>query len=413
MTISIKSIPGLEKIYIIQSKCKEEYMQFKLTFSKKFIFVAVLLACAGSVYAAKTYEGEIFPLVKDKLTSGTDFAYWGMLQNTSRVGTIIKPQITNLKGKVIDKGTVIIQLETKYWTAMLSSSEAALDAAEQNLLTAKENYYRYKKLTPTGATPLQLYQIMRAAYYTALGNYKEAQANLIESRSVLDACTHIAPFEGIVDKVYFSRGHDTDNPASIEVSQLNPIGIKIVMLREEANAIVSDTPISVYFDNSNKPIGVYNSYSIMVSDGIILITENFPEITGKHDSKKVRDCYSVINFYSGNNSDNPLGVPIDALNEDKKGFYVWRAVDRKTMQAGKGMDPTFQIEKVYVIPGNFKRLYLGVTFIRILKDPGTLQMYDVLLSKPPINLKEADWVTLLPERYELMPGDTVKVVIGD
>jgi len=389
-------------------------MQNKLRTLNSFIIIFLLLLFCDSVYASTVLEGKVVTLVKNKLTSGTYFAYWGMLRNTAKFGSIIKPQIINTNGEVIDKGSIIIQLETVYWEAMVKSSQAALEAAKQDLLTTEENYTRYKKLTPTGATSLQIYQDIRATYYTALGNLQEAKADLIESKRVLEACTHIAPFEGIVDKVLFSRGHVAGNPATVEVSQLNPIGIQLSFTREEANKISSSTPISIYTgSNNNQPVGVYNGYSILNNKGIILVTKNYPVIDKKVHSIKIRDCNPVIKFYTGETNKNNLGVQIDTLIKDNDKFFVWRAKDRKMMQSGKGMDPTFQIEKVYVTPGNLKRLYLGMSFMRILKDPGTLQMYDVLLSKPPKNLKEADWVTLLPERYNLMPGDTVMVVIGE
>jgi hypothetical protein len=389
-------------------------MRNKLLILNSFIIILSFLLFCHSVYSSKIYEGKVVTLVKNKLTSGTYFAYWGMLRNTARFGSIIKPQITNKNGDIIDKGSVIIQLETTYWKAMVDNSKAAVEAAKQDLLTAEENYRRYKNLSPTGATSLKIYQYMRATYYTALGNYQGAKADLMESKRVLEACTHIAPFEGIVDKVLFSRGYVAGNPATVEVSQLNPIGIQLSLTRDEANTITSDTPISISTGNSNnQPVGVYNGYSILNNEGIILLTKNYPLIDGKVNSIKVRECYPVIKFYTNETPDNHLGVPIDTLKKDKTGYFVWRAKDRKMMQSGRGMEPTFKVEKVYVVPGNFKRLYKGFTFMRILKEPGKLEICDVLLSKPPGNLKAGDWVTLLPERYILMPGDRVKVVLGD
>ena len=389
-------------------------MRNKLPILNSFIIILLLQLFGISAYASKTYEGKVVTLVQNKLTSGTYFAYWGMLRNTARSGSIIKPQITNKNGDVIDKGTVIIQLETTYWKAMVDSSKAAVDGAKQDLLTAEDNYRRYQKLSPTGASSLKIYQDMRAAYYTALGNSQAAKANLIESERVLKACTHIAPFEGIVDKVLFGRGHVAGNPATVEVSQLNPIGIQLTLTRNEANKINSDTPISIFKSKkNNQPLGVYNGYSILNNEGIILLTKNYPVINGRVDSIKVRECHPVFNFYTNETSDHHLGVPVDTLIKDDTGYFVWRAKDRKMMQSGRGMDPTFQIEKVYVTPGNLKRLYSGFTFMRILKEPGKLESCDVLLSKPHKNLKTGDWVTLLPERYVLMPGDKVKVVIGD
>ena len=51
--------------------------------------------------------------------------------------------------------------------------------------------------------------------------------------------------------------------------------------------------------------------------------------------------------------------------------------------------------------------------MQALKDHGSLKLNDVVLVNPPKNLKEGEKLFLPMNRYILMPGEKVKVVIGD
>ena len=375
-----------------------------------FFFFSIFISV--EIYGYKTYSGTAVPLIKDKIPAGSDADYWGYLKFVARWGEIIQPQIIDMNGKVIEKGTVLTQMDRKYWIAKVNVAKGELLAAEKSMNAAYSNFKRYKKLYPTGASPVKEYENMRAIYYEAIGTYEKAKADLIENERVLEECKHLAPFEGIVDKVYYSSGTLSTNPNVIEISQLNPIGIKVNMNKDEAAAINSNTSVSIYLHDNETPIGVYNGYSMLCDNGIIFRTKNTPRRNNNKNLPEVQ-CYPVMKSYFNRRFDNTLGVPVSALLKDDEGYYVWKAENRKTMQAGKGLDPVFQIEKVYVVPGNLKRQYYGVGIMRLLNDPGTLRRHDIIISSPPENLKNGMTVSFPPERYLLMPGDPVKVVIGE
>ena len=351
--------------------------------------------------------------MKNNIPAGSDADYWGYLKFVAKWGEIIKPQITDMNGKVVQKGTTLTQMTRKYWIGKVNIAKGLLLATEKSMKTADENFKRYKQLYPSGASSVRTYQDMRAIYFEALGAYETAKANLIESNIVLEECKYVAPFEGIVSKVFFTSGILSPNPDVIEISQLNPIGIKVEMKMEESNKINLSTPITIYLPSSKMTIGVYNGYFIRYDDGIILSTKNFPRRNNKKNLPELRNWFSVIKFYIDNHPDNLLGVPVRSLLKDEKGYYVWRAKDRKTMQPGKGLDPIFVVEKVYVVPGKLKRLFFGIGCLRLLKEPGNLQLHDIVVSPPSDDLKNGVTVSFPPERYILMPGDTVKVVIGN
>ena len=359
----------------------------KVFYKKAYLFCLIFFF-STVILAAKTYIGTVVPLVKDKIPAGADADYWGYLKFTAKWGQIIKPEIKNINGEVVEKGTALTQMTKEYWIDNVDAAKDDLTAAEHAMKVAYENLKRYEELYPTGATSVQLYQSIRANYYEAYGVYQAAKANLYEKQRDLEECVHVAPFEGIVDKVYFSNGILVPNPDVIEISMLNPIGIQISMDINEACNIQTDTKIAIYFDDEEEPVGIYNGLSFLNDDGIIFVTRNYPEENSEENLIKVQDCFPVVNFYIGKTERNQLGVPLGAIAEDDKGFFVWRAVNGKMLQPGQGLDPVFNVEKVYVVPGILKRLYYGCDEIRILKDSGKLKLHDVVVSAPPENLSD-------------------------
>ncbi len=364
-----------------------------------------------SLSKQNTYTGTVVPIVVETMSSGTDAYFYGTVESVARVGAIITPQITDMDGNVVEQGTIVMQEGTKYWKAQVEGSKALLAASEQDLKTATENYNRYKELSTDGAESLQKYQEYQMKYFDALGECEKNKGTLQFNQRMLETRTQLAPFEGIVTKVLYIMGRASGNPQTVELTQLNPIGIKIKMSREEANKINASTPVTVYQLNSDHKQGVLYGYSFLCDDGIILATENHPETLNKN-IPEVRDCYSVDTFHIDDITDKALGVPENSLVEGDNGYYVMKAKNRRFLIPDKGLNPTFKVEKISVVPGNLRRLHGGFTYIRILKDPGSLKEGDVLLTNPSKSLQSGNYVDFLPERYVFMPNEAVKVIMG-
>ena len=201
--------------------------------------IQLCLSSAIELYAAKIYEGTIIPISKTTLHSGTQMSFNGILEHVARVGSVIKPQITNDRGTVIKKGTQLTLLSTDYWAAQVMSAEYAVEAAKANLLTVSENYKRLEYLSETHSLSIEDYQSVRSNYYASLSLLHEAKGTLERMQQRLDACSIISPIEGIVDKVLFVKGEAALWPKTIIISQLNPIGVKVKMSRDESGKIVS------------------------------------------------------------------------------------------------------------------------------------------------------------------------------
>jgi len=227
----------------------------------------------------------------------------------------------------------------------------------------------------------------------------------------------IAPYEGIVLKVLLASGMAAGQPETIVIEQLNPIGVEVVMPRKEAEKINSTVGVTVYPSIDSNPVGIMYNSSVLTDKGIIFFIENRP-LLGNYfnkDGKKIpvaRGVKNVLLFHFRKESE-VLSVPVNSIFEDEKGYYVWLAVGQMNMQPGKALDKIFTVKKEYIVPDNKKRCMMGFITYRALLNPGSLKEYNMVLTNPPKHLKENDLVYYHRQRYVFMPGDTVKVEIGN
>ena len=391
---------------------------YSFSFLNTILLIIFFLAIkAPPVIAGKLFTGTAVAPIVESLSSGSDASYYGTVKHVAKRGSLIEPSITDINGNILIPGTIVMQQGTKYWKAMVDADQANILTSEQDLLTATENLKRYQKLAPSGAESIEDYQLFQNNYYKYLGIHIQDQGTLLLDQEVLDSRTQYAPFEGYVKNVMYSIGRASGNPETIEIVQLNPIGIKIKMKRETANKITPATPVTIYLPGKNKTQGVFNGFSILCEDGIIFLTENRPKELNLTDKEmkeikfKINDCYPVDFFYINNSTNKTLCVPKPAIQNDSKGYYVWKAEDRKFLVPGKSFHPVFKVVKEYVSPGKLQRLFAGDIYVRSLNKSGNLSFGDVVLSPPPKGIKDGDMVSFSPKRYIFMPGEQVKVEI--
>ena len=376
---------------------------------QQYLLIFFLLGISSFIYA-KTYTGTVVPLFSSNIYGGSAASYWGSLDYTARPGAITKPEISDTDNNPIEKGTTLVSMKEQYWKGQVTNARGQLLAAKKNLTISYNEYLRYKKLAPTGAEPIKFYQEMRATFFEAIGQLQTAKSNYLEQLRVLEECRQVSPFEGVVDKVYYSSGILTSDPKVLNLIQLNPIGIQVKMPADEANSISTETPVTIYVEGLKEPLGIYNYQTVVNNNSVIFQTRNTPKYYTNKNVKTIEKYYPVTNFYP--DSEKYLGVPALTINKDKNGYFVWRAKNNKVMQPGKGFSPVFKTEKVYITPGKYKSVYLGTVQMQLIENPGKLQINDMVFPDSNNALQENETVSLQPNRYVLMPGDTVKVKIG-
>ncbi|HJO93573.1 MAG TPA: hypothetical protein QF753_09255 [Victivallales bacterium] len=381
---------------------------------KIIISIIILQLSIYSFSFAKEYTGVVTPLIKSRISSGSGADYNGVIIHVARIGEIFKPEILNSNNKVVQKGTPLVVLNHAYWEGSALLAKSRVNAAIAALRTAKDDYYRYKKLVVAHSESMMLLEDRRAKYFTAITNLENCKIHLMQANAILKSCFTIAPFEGIVDKVFLSSGLAVKQPQVIEISQLNPIGINVKMPREEAYKVNLNTPVTIYSLRTGKAYGVYNKNTILSDNGLTFIAENSQDLAyqGKTtDGLIIRHHKDIHNVYPFPYK-NMLSVPLNSIMKDSRGSFVWAAKENKTNTPGGSMKSVFKIEKIYIISANIKARIAGFQELEALKDPGKLDKTSIILSNPPENLKDGELIYTDLERYIFMPGDRIKVIIG-
>ncbi|HJO95406.1 MAG TPA: hypothetical protein QF753_18550 [Victivallales bacterium] len=380
---------------------------------KRTKFLAITACVFGVLFSVTGLFGTEFtgtaqPLITSTMHFGSNASFNTPLKYVAKEGSFIKPAVLDDKGKTVVKGTILAELDITYWKAMAESNKSAVLAAEQEITTAKQNLVRYQDLTRTKepVAAVQTYQTTQETYAQALSAYQEAIADLVETEQVIKAYTLKAPFEGIVDKVYLTHGLASAIPTVIQVSQLNPMGIKIVMTREQANQINAYTPITVSSPVDNSQVNIDYGSVTLTKDGILVQVPNSRVYgdTIEYKGNKVpvlRDYSSISKFYVAKNS-KVLGIEKSAILKDKSQNYVWKADP-----VGKGY---FTAKKININLMNLNHIVANGIVEAAKSD--NLALNDILLMSVPKTLKDGDIVFCPAERYIFMPGDKVNVKIG-
>ena len=368
-----------------------------------------------------TYDGEIISLSTVKIYGGFDNEYKGIVTFTPLPGTLFKGPILDFDGNIIEKGDILFKMKTEYRDAQMEQALAVIEKDQAALDSAEALYASSKKLYDhkSGAISEIDYINAKNKYYEALSQLKTDKANLILAERMKSICTYYARFDGIVDKVYFPYGYIGNfGEPTLEVSQLSPIAVKIKMSRKEALSLGPEIPVSVYpVGNNSKPIGVFIGQHKLTKKGIEYLIPNYistpktKKIVNGKEIPVINKISAVVSF-NLNPDSNELALNKDCLQKDKKGYFVYKAEDRKTGIPGVGFNPLIKIQKVYVVPGNKINPIGANADLILLKKNGSLKIYDVILYPSEIkDLKNTDTVYYLKKRYLFMPGDKVKVKI--
>jgi hypothetical protein len=370
------------------------------------------------LYAAQEYTGKVVT-VADEILSGTTNAYdRGWVDYAAKLGQIVRPTVYNSEGKIVQPGTILIYGNADSWEPYVQADIIQLSAAGKIKDLAYDKYVRYKGLTKKEAVSKQDFTSIKSSLAGAIGNYENDITALEDAKLAAILPVVRAVFEGIVTNVTQGSGSDLGGAPVVEVVQLNPIGIKIEMPVEEQKKITHSVPIKIYIKGVDKPLVASRMTDMITSTALLVGTKNYPVLENNTILKDsgipvLREWQGVSNFDFQSISSKSLAVPLNAVQSDEKGTYVWRAKGQKVMQVNKGIEYKFPIEKVYIKQGDLVRYQSGYTKVISLKDNGGLEKYELVLNNPPAGLKDGETVVYPQQAYLLMPGDEVRVVIGD
>ncbi|HJO94391.1 MAG TPA: hypothetical protein QF753_13405 [Victivallales bacterium] len=363
-----------------------------------------------------SYDGTVREYAKPGPQSDIRFGldgFNGLVTWIIPAGSFVRGPIYNSRGEIIRQGDVLIRADTRFYEHDVKVKEAEMEAVKADVSYTKVNCERYKKLA-------MLNSVSKKAYDLALADYLKAKAHLISTESeleysklLLSECTIYAPYSGYVQEVFTRVGSwcNVDYPG-LRLMRLSPLFVDVKMSRNLAKAIINDDfSVTVFTDDSKNKTGVNNSKMSLIENGIRIPVKNYlkSEIQ-KPNAKNVIYDYSYISKFTP--SDTKLSVPVDCLYKNSDGkYYVWQALDQKSMQPEKNLDPVFKIKKISVVPADKFRNTPMSGWMQQLEVSGSLERNDIIIKNPPEGLKDGDTVTY--RRYDTLfwPGDKVKVLL--
>jgi len=362
-----------------------------------------------------SYSGVVKPLMVDQVKYGTNLGYRGIITEIANIGEYVFPTIKKSSGEVVKQGTELVAMDSKYWETLVEAGEASLVAAEENLKTAKANYERAEKLVVNHSISDAQRDQYRAAYYTALGGYITSKATLYQQQKQLEMCHIYSSTEGIVTNRYIDPGEiPGGEPTVLEITQLNPIGVKVTLPVEVINNLSADASIIVK-DSSGNTLDVQgNLLNISGNDIMFKVSNKLKyletiEINGK-TLPVISLFQNVLKFYTYKNNDS-LAVPIDTVKKDSKGTYVWTMDTTKKAVGYPENSSVFNIKKTYIEVGDLETIKASTTKVIIVKENNDLKLNDLIVEYGTDNLTDGQPVFLARNRFLLMPGDTLTVQI--
>lgn len=197
---------------------------------KKIVIIisvfAVILACTWAykyITAKEKIEKTIVntEILKPEEIDNAEF-YQGTL--ISRESVFIQPQvsgqISNIyvkAGDKVQKGTLLILIDTKKQEAILNSYKLKMPSLESDLSTAKIQYERYKELYEKKTVSKQDFENAENEYKRAKSALDTNSAQIKEQTEQLDYHKIKAPFSGIIGDIPVKEGEYV-NPATMLLS---------------------------------------------------------------------------------------------------------------------------------------------------------------------------------------------------
>ena len=150
---------------------------------------------------------------------GTVAAVQGVTVSADLPGVV--DRIAFDSGKTIEKGDVLVQLDTRQEQAQLAGAQSALELA-------RLNHERMEGLVKQDA-------VSRAEYDTAAATYKQAEARIGEIRATIERKTIRAPFSGVLGIRQVNLGqYLTGGDPVVPLQSLNPIYVNFAVPQQDA-----------------------------------------------------------------------------------------------------------------------------------------------------------------------------------
>jgi membrane fusion protein (multidrug efflux system) len=244
---------------------------------------------------------------------GTTVAVHGVTVSADLPGTVDK--ITFDSGRPVEKGQVLVELDTRQERAQLAANEAQRDLA-------KINHARMQQLVGEGV-------ISRVEYDKAVAEQKQTDANVAEIRAAIDRKTIRAPFSGLLGIRQANLGQYLAAGSPIVALQsVDPIYVNFSVPQQVASQMKAGHPIRLTSDSvaGAKFTGRINAVDSVVDEA----TRNIQvQATVANPGGKLRPGMFVEVEAGVGASRTVLPLPASAVNYAPFGDSVFVVADVK------------------------------------------------------------------------------------
>ncbi|MEE4240838.1 MAG: efflux RND transporter periplasmic adaptor subunit [Desulfopila sp.] len=241
-------------------------------------------------------------------------------------------------GDVVDKGTLLAELDETDLKVEVESAEANLRSVEadaQASLTAvnttRSNYARIEKLYESDNVSLSEFEKARGDFETAQAQRKAANSQVATARTKLQAAKNqlsytklTAPFAGIINSIEVDENEEVAPGSAIMIiSGFDKLEVKVNLSDLYISNIRRNMPCVVTFPSlpDIRVDGLVSEVPFAASD-----VPTYPvTISIEAADERLRPGMSAnVTFnFSSSGEGNSIYLPVDAVGEDNEGNFVF------------------------------------------------------------------------------------------
>ena len=238
-------------------------------------------------------------------------------------GTIKRVYIRD--GQSVKEGDVIARLNDSYFKLKVNEVRSSLKQAKVKLSNAQSRYKRIKQLYVNRSSSLSDLDNARTTKESAKANYNAMKNRLEQAELKLSYTKLRAPMNGSISDLTIHKGENVTPALSIaSISSTSSIEVPISIPGSLIDNVKEGQRCTVTFDAmKNKK---YTAEVVEVSHASSQRTTTFPVVVRllKHPRKVHPGMSATVRFDFHNNlNKNSFVIPLHALMEDEKGYYVY------------------------------------------------------------------------------------------
>lgn len=334
-------------------------------------------------------------------------------------GVEIKGNTYDEKGEVLSYGTVMAGLDNERQLLRVKEAKARVNARQADLDRRAKEYRRQANLLKQGATSQKRYDQAESEFRVAKARVLEDQRAARQAEVDLRDTRLHSPFDGQVSKVHvIPGGYVEPGQPVLTVQMMDPMKVEIAVSPQMDRRINYNDLLKVYVEGYEEPIEGLVWLKDTVADAatrtfmVTLLVRNRRVEVGVPDElagKTFHRTEDVLKL----DTENPDGKPRYyatqiAIHRDEEGYFLWKVEGLSAADLFADFNPVFTVRKVPVVPGDSVVRILQLFVYRELKDIGSLDpANDLVTGKLPAGVKDGDTVFLSRKRWLLRPGELV------